>query len=362
MRTHDEIIVYTKIMYGENSVTMPSNVQKHVLLAPYTTLGVGGFAEYFVQVHSTQELTEVVSWATSCDLNITILGGGSNVLIADEGISGLVMQPCFTGIHYEDVEEGVTLVRVGAGVLLDALVEDVVSHGLWGLENLSAIPGTVGATPVQNVGAYGVEVKDVIVSVTMCDITTQKIFEIKNEACKFSYRDSIFKREEGKNFCIIEVAFLLHKKASPKISYKDLTTYFLDTTEPTLREIRNAVIEIRSNKFPDWHIVGTAGSFFKNPTIAKDVFMVLQLKYPDIVGYNNEQGDIKISLGWILEHVCKVKGVWEGKVGLFEKQALVLVCERGVTAEEIKNFSEKIIARVYDATGIRIEREVTLLQ
>lgn len=344
-----------------NTGIMPPQIRANVPLATFTTLGVGGVAEYFAEVSDIDALQDVIAWAETNDLNVTILGDGSNVLVSDAGVAGLVVRPRFMETVFKENGETV-LVEVGAGVSLDTLVEDVVSKNLWGIENLSGIPGTVGATPVQNVGAYGVEVKDIIFSVRVYDRETKKSFEIKNDACAFSYRDSLFKKSGGKKFIITHVTFQLSKKSNPKISYKDLVQYFERNSSPTIREIRNAVIETRSKKFPDWNVVGTAGSFFKNPIITKAHYDELLAEYPDIPRYSTESGDMKVALGWILEHVCNLKGYREGRVGLFEKQALVLVCEKGTRAREIEIFSEKIISFVYERTKIIVEREVTIIK
>jgi UDP-N-acetylmuramate dehydrogenase len=336
-------------------------IQKDVLLAPYTTLGVGGSAEYFAEVRTESDLRDAVLWAEKQGLTVTIFAGGSNVLVSDAGIQGLVLRPMFEDVVYEAEEDGVVRVRVGAGVLLDAFVAETVSRGLWGLENLSAIPGSVGATPVQNVGAYGVEVKDVITSVTVFDCEKKNSYELKNSECDFSYRDSIFKTEAGKKYVITHVTFALSKNAQPKIAYKDLTHFFSEKNNPSLSEIREAIISIRSKKFPDWQVVGTAGSFFKNPIIAQAHFAELVLKYPDIPGYLSDDGKVKVALGWVLDKVCGLKGYTEGEVGLYTEQALVLVCTKGTSAKEVIDFSEKIIAIVFEKTKIKIEREVTML-
>lgn len=340
--------------------TMPSCVSTNVPLAPRTTLGVGGAAEFYAEVSDQATLLSVVRWAKECGHKVTILGEGSNVLVSDSGVRGLVLRPHFTGI--ECTQEGdMVSCTVGAGVILDDVIEAVVAKDLWGIENLSAIPGTVGATPVQNVGAYGVEVKDVISTVHVFDYTTETFFELTNEACALGYRDSIFKSEKGKNFIITHVTFLLSETPDRKISYADLAQYFEGNETPTLREIRNAIIAIRSRKFPDWKVVGTAGSFFKNPRVTNDVYQTLVQKYHDIPGYITDTGMVKIPLGWVLDKVCGLKGYREGDVGLFEQQALVLVCTKGIAAREVENFSQKIIAHVFEKTGIAIEKEVTCI-
>jgi UDP-N-acetylmuramate dehydrogenase len=345
----------------ENQV-LPTFVRTRVSLAPYTTLGVGGEAAYFAEVTNHSELKEAVAWAKMMQIPVSLLGGGSNMLVSSNGYKGLIIRPQFLDIAYEDINAETVRVTVGAGVALDAFVEEVVSRGLWGVENLSGVPGTVGATPVQNVGAYGTEVSDVIESVHVYDMHEEKFSILNCDACAFSYRDSIFKNESGKKFCITHVTFLLSKKINPKISYKDLAHYFSVDASPSLADIRSAVLTIRSNKFPDWNSIGTAGSFFKNPFVTQAEFKRLVSEYPDIPAYNTDSDSVKISLGYILDKVCGLKGFKEGRVGLFEKQALVLVCDKGIDAEEIEKFSEKIIALVFEKTKIVVEREVTNLK
>ncbi len=338
---------------------MPSCIRTDVLLAPYTTLGVGGPAQFFAEVESIASLEEVVAWAQHEGHTITLLGGGSNVLVSEEGVHGLVIRYVSAGITYEECEDTVR-VTADAGVVLDTLIEELVSKKLWGLENLSAIPGTVGAVPVQNVGAYGVEAKDVIESVRVFDCEEKSVRTLTNAACTFAYRDSLFKKAEGSRYIILSVTFRVSRTPAPHIAYKDLTEYFGVDTHPSLSAIREALITIRGKKMPDWHTVGTAGSFFKNPIVARDVYEALVQKYPELPGFPEQNGDVKVSLGWILDKVCGLKGYKEGKVGLYEKQALILVCERGATAREVTDFVSHIIARVQEKTGITIEAEVRM--
>lgn len=346
--------------HTDHNMMMPSIISQHVALAPLTTLGVGGHADYFASVSTLDELREVVAWAKKEGYPITILGGGSNVLISEDGVRGLVVHPAFQEIvfAYHDTD---VLVNVGASVELDALIEQLVEKELWGLENLSAIPGTVGAVPVQNVGAYGVEVRDVITQVIVYDMEIDKVRSLSNEECVFGYRDSLFKKSEGARYVITSVIFRLHKTASPHIAYKDVLEYFDTNASPSLQEIRNAIITIRSQKLPDWRVVGTVGSFFKNPLVHKDVYVSLQKKYPHIPNFPETDGRIKISLGWVLDNICNLRGYREGNVWLHEKQALVLVCEKNISADEVTQFSQKIISIVFEKTGLQIEQEVRTL-
>jgi UDP-N-acetylmuramate dehydrogenase len=340
---------------------MPHNITKNEPLALHTTLGVGGPAEYYAEPNSAEELAGLLEWAKAKEVEITVLGGGSNVLIDDLGIPGLIIRPMFTDLSYEEKDNGVVCVKAGAGIVLDELIQKLVDKGLWGLENLSSIPGMVGAVPIQNVGAYGVEAKDIVRKVVVFDMETMKEKKFTPLQCEFEYRDSIFKKQKGKKYIVTEVIFETNTKPNPKLTYKELRNYFKDNKNPSLKEIRYAIQEIRSNKLPDWTKLGTAGSFFKNPIIPKTHLEKIRKEYPEAMGFEVDDDHVKIPLGWILDNVCNLKGYTEGKVGLYEKQALVLVCEEGATSAEIIAFTKKVIDMVHEKTGICIEREVTTL-
>lgn len=329
-----------------------------VPLARHTTLKTGGVARYFVTVKTVEELGAAVASAEQKQLPHLILGGGSNLLVADAGFPGLVIKMEIMGRLYENDGEGSVRLIVGAGENLDDVVADAVAHGYAGLENLSAIPGTVGATPVQNVGAYGVEVKDVIEAVETYHVPTATAVLIANEECRFGYRDSFFKTTEGAKYVITAVHFRLMTKATVNITYRDLAQRFAHQSEPSLAEVRAAVIAIRAEKFPDWHTVGTAGSFFKNPIIPTADAEELRVRFPELPLYEASPGQMKVSLGYVLDKICGLKGYTEGKVGLYEKQALVLIAKRGATTDEVLHFAATIAAKVYAATGLTIEREV----
>lgn len=334
-------------------------VRHNVSLAAYTTLHVGGNAEFFVAVTTEKELDEAVCYAQEHDLPITVLGGGSNVLISDEGVSGLVIHNQIEGVSQE--VDGIEVkVTAGAGEVLDSLVSWSVSEGYWGLENLSHIPGSVGATPIQNVGAYGVEVKDVITAVKVYDTHLRKFVIFTNEECQFGYRDSYFKHEGKDRYIVSAVTYTLSTEKKPQLAYKDLTNRFSDA-EPTLQDIRDAVIEIRSKKFPDWTQVGTAGSFFKNPILSKVQFDALQSRYPEMPSYVVDEHHVKIPLAWILDKVLGLRGEGQGSVGQYEGQALVLINNGAATADTIVTYAQQIVQKVYEVTGIEVQWEVTRL-
>ncbi|MCA9361410.1 UDP-N-acetylmuramate dehydrogenase [Candidatus Kaiserbacteria bacterium] len=335
---------------------MKLSIAHNVPLADLTTFHIGGEAKEFVEVRSESELSEAIEYAKSNDLPVVILGGGSNVLVSDKGVTGLVVKISILGIGVVEKTDSV-LVRAGAGEVFDSLVRQTVEAGWWGLENLSSIPGLVGATPVQNVGAYGVEVADLIDEVKVYDLK-DSVYKILTAAeCDFGYRDSLFKKTSGR-YIVTEVVYRLKKVGDPNIKYADLKNLFGDDN-PTLLQVREAVITIRSKKFPDWSMVGTAGSFFKNPIIEKSLAEALSRKYETMPMYDTENGLVKIPLGFVLDKVLHLKGYENDKVSTFKNQALVIVAKRGAKASEVEVFANDIADRVLVETGISIEWEVT---
>lgn len=337
---------------------MQLTLRENVPLSQYTTLKVGGVADYVVEVGNVEEVKTALLLAREhTTVSPLILGGGSNVLFSDDGYRGLVIRVNIKEREYYMLDEDTCRLRLGAGEILDDVVEETCEKGLWGLENLSSIPGSVGATPVQNVGAYGVEVSSLITAVEAIHIKTfeEKIFS--NDECSFLYRDSFFKSEAGKSWLITAVTFTLTKAPAPKLAYADLAS-LKEHIEVTPHIVREAVQHIRAGKFPDWNTVGTAGSFFKNPIIEAEHFERLQQEYPAIVGHAQENGMVKVSLGWILDKVCGLKGYCDETVCLYEKQALVLVTKPAATSRDIKNFTALIQKKVFETTNIKIETEV----
>lgn len=334
-------------------------VTQKVALAPLTTLKVGGEARYFTTVASDEEIKEAVRFARQNALPLFVLGGGSNVLVGDKEYPGLVLHMNSRGYTFEIVSTTHVRVEVEAGETLDSFIAETIARGWWGLENLSHIPGTVGATPVQNVGAYGVEVADYILSVTVYNTATSTIEILSNEECLFGYRDSFFKTEEGRHYIILRVTFLLLQNPLPRLGYADLERQFSGSNIPTQQEIRLAIISIRSAKFPDWSTVGTAGSFFKNPIVPLHVAETLRVKYPNMPTYSVDAGTVKLPLGYILDKICNLKGVRKNHVRLYEEQALVLVADSGATATEIETFAGEVQQKVFADTNIFISLEVT---
>lgn len=333
-------------------------IQENVSLAPYTTLKVGGPARYVARVTSTTEVKQAGQFAVQNDLPVLVLGHGSNVLIPDVGYKGLVVINEIMFRTYVDQPDGSVFVTFGAGEHWDEVVESTVERGLWGFENLSHIPGTVGATPIQNVGAYGVEVSDRVVSVEAVSLTTGEQQTFSSSDCQFGYRDSYFKTDEGRKWIIISVTYCLSNSPEAAVlTYADLHAFAGSQIEFSALDIRNEIIRIRSAKFPNWAAVGTAGSFFKNPTVTREELQELLLQYPELPNYPQSTGKAKVSLGWILDKVCGLRGYSDGQVELSTHQALVLI-NHGDSATAVSDFVQQVTRAVYEKTKIVIEPEV----
>ncbi len=333
---------------------------ENVSLSAFTTLQIGGPARFMFRVTSRAGLDHALAFARKRRLPHFILGSGSNLLVSDRGFPGVVIKMELPGVSFKRRGEAL-LVTANAGENWDGFVAQTVSRGAWGLENLSWIPGTVGAAPVQNIGAYGAEVKDCIESVRVLHAVTGAERVLTNLECRFAYRDSLFKGPEGKNEIILSVTFRLALSPRPNLEYKDLQQHFGAQTAPSQAEIRAAVIAIRTAKFPDMAQVGTAGSFWKNPVLAPEEFARLKEKFPGVPAFPSADGSVKVSLAWILDRVCGLRGHHRDHVRLFENQPLVLVTEKGASAADVLAFESEIRARVTAKTGLTIEREVNVV-
>ena len=341
---------------------MLPTLEENVDLSKYTTLKTGGLAKYFFTVTSLEELKTAIHFTKQNNLQFFIIGGGSNLLALDTGYDGVVIKISLRGIIFSNPVNSVIKVTAAAGEFLDSLIAETVKRGFWGMENLSHIPGMVGATPVQNVGAYGIEVSELIDTVTVFDTLNEETLLLTAKECQFGYRDSIFKTKAGKRYIIISVTFNLSSNPQSRLTYADLATYFNNQAIPSQYAVREAVIAIRSQKFPDWQLLGTAGSFFKNPTVPRYKIELLLKRYPNLPVYEVDNNMVKLSLGFILDKICGLKGYRENHVRLFERQALVLVAEDGATSTEIEKFSEQITKKVFSKTNLEIELEVTQIK
>ena len=329
---------------------------ENVSCKEFTTLKVGGLVRYVATITSLEELEQARLLIQELALPYVVLGEGSNVLPSDDFYQGVVLRMQVPGISYGPEQEGKVTVTAGAGVPWEELVSELAQKGYWGTENLAGIPGTVGAAPVQNIGAYGAEFSNICTHVRGINMNTGETFHFTNEECELEYRDSIFKRR--KELVITEVGMKVETHGLPKLGYSDLARLAHEGVQLTTPlEISTAVREVRSKKFPDLSVQGTAGSFFKNPIIDQQRFSELSARYGAIPSYPAKDG-IKVPLAFILDHVLGMKGHVEGKVSLFGNQPLVLVTDEGATAKDVDEFAKTIEKKVFDATGIKIHREV----
>ncbi|MBX4210760.1 UDP-N-acetylmuramate dehydrogenase [Candidatus Parcubacteria bacterium] len=337
-------------------------IEENVQLKNLNTFRIGGNARYFCTIESVSDLQEAVAFALEKKIPLFVLGEGSNVLITDDGFAGLVIQVRIKGISWTEKEDYV-LAEVAAGENWDNFVGEAVKRGLFGIENLSGIPGTVGATPVQNIGAYGGEISNVIVEVKVCDSLTGETASLINSECEFSYRDSIFKRPEGKHWVISSVVYRLVKNGQLKTDYKDIAAYFssLGVVNPTLSDVRDVVLDIRRTKLPDVAKVGTAGSYFKNPIIKKDVYDELSKKFVGLPNFPVNESHVKIPIAWIIDNVLHLKGFRQGDAAVHENQPLVLVNLGNSNSYEVLRLADLIKLKVKDATGIDLEEEVQIV-
>lgn len=331
-------------------------LRESVPLSRLTTLRVGGPARYVVPITTDSELIEALAFAREHSLPYVVLGEGSNVLAPDRGYDGLVLLMQTVGVTYTDREDGTVEAIVQAGVSWDAFVSEATARGLWGVENLAGIPGTVGAAPVQNIGAYGMELEQSLRLVHAYDAEAGREHMFTREACEFGYRQSRFKTE--RNLIITQVTFALRRDGTPQLSYADLAhaqENGISLTTPA--EIADAVRVIRAQKFPDRTKEGTAGSFFKNPIVSDDEYARIQAVYPLLPQYP-AIGGVKIPLAYVLDKVLALRGYRMGSARLFEAQPLVLVADHGATAADVEALACDVEQKVFDAIGISIEREV----
>jgi UDP-N-acetylmuramate dehydrogenase len=335
-------------------------LQENVSLKNYNTFGIDVNARYFAEVKSLAELKEVVDNPIVLENKLLILGGGSNMLFT-KNFDGLIIKVSISGISFT-IQGDEVLVTAGGGVVWDDLVNYCVAHGFAGIENLSLIPGTVGASPIQNIGAYGVELKDIFHSCKAFEIASGELKVFNYTDCNFSYRDSIFKNELKGKYIIVSVIFYLSKQAKLQTHYGAISAELANRhiTAPTIADISNVVSHIRVSKLPDPKTIGNAGSFFKNPVIESVKFDELVKHFEDVVSYPLANGKVKLAAGWLIEQ-CGFKGIVVGETGTWKNQALVLVNHGYATGQEVYDFSEQIIKTVYTKFNIKLEREVNIL-
>jgi UDP-N-acetylmuramate dehydrogenase len=340
-------------------------IAENVPLAPLTTLKVGGAARYFIEATSVAEVSQAVEFSKSAGLPLFILGGGSNLVISDAGWPGLVLKIGITGINHRHGHDEV-IFEAGAGEDWDKFVGMVVAHNIAGIECLSGIPGSVGASPVQNVGAYGQEVSNTIESVVALDLRDGQVHELSNQDCGFSYRTSIFNSTERGRYIILQVNYSLKHGAAAYVTYADLKKYFAGWSEkPTLANVRDAVRKIRAGKgmliTAGDDDCRSAGSFFKNPILSADQYQALTAraaaKNLQIPSYPALDAQKKVSAAWLVEHSGFSRGYGNGPVGISRKHALAIVNRGNATAADIVAFKQDIQQRVEEIWGILLEPE-----
>ncbi|WP_412467236.1 UDP-N-acetylmuramate dehydrogenase [Pedobacter sp. KLB.chiD] len=335
-------------------------IQENISLKPYNSFGIDVQAKSFAEIFSEDELKSLFEHELVKNQKLLIIGGGSNILFT-QNYDGLVIKISIKGIQSKVIDDQV-LVTAGAGEVWNDFVNYCVENHFAGVENLSLIPGTVGASPIQNIGAYGVELKDVFESCTAFEIKTGEMKTFTYNDCHFGYRESVFKGRLKGQYIITSVTFRL--SAVPKIntSYGAIETelHSRGIAQPTIADVSAAVSHIRVSKLPDPSTIGNAGSFFKNPVIEKHEFADVVAKHPDVVHYPTADGKVKLAAGWLIEQ-CGWKGKVVGQTGTWRNQALVLVNHGRATGKEVYDFSEQIIDSVKSTFGVTLEREVNIL-
>jgi UDP-N-acetylmuramate dehydrogenase len=336
------------------------NILENYDLSKLNTFGVKAISSFFVEIKNEEEIKKLFSSEIFKKNEKLFLGGGSNVLFTKD-FEGIVILNKLKGIYILEENEDFVVVKSMGGENWHDLVLFAVNNGYWGIENLSLVPGSVGASPVQNIGAYGVEIKDVIENVEAFEIESGKKRIFKESECEFGYRESIFKNKLKGKYFISSITIKLSKKENKKTRYKTLDDYLKNNniTVSGVKDISDVIVEIRRSKLPDPKILGNAGSFFKNVFIEKEKLEELRREYGD-VPFFEEDGNIKIPAGWLIES-CGWKGKRIGNVGVHEKQALVLVNFGGATGMELKELSEQIMSSVAFKFNIELAREVNLI-
>lgn len=333
-------------------------IHTNIPLKNYTTMRLGGNARFMADAHTPEELVELSRNAKTQGLPIFILGGGSNVIVHDEGFSGLVIRNRIPGFDIIEDDASHTTIRIGAGENWDNVVKRTVDMGLNGIEAMSAIPGTAGAAPIQNVGAYGQEIADTLVSLEAYDNTTDSFVELQNEDCGFSYRHSIFRGDAAGRYVVIAITLRLYKAAPQPPFYKAIEDYFAanNITMFTPQIIRDTVIKIRADKLPDPAVTPNTGSFFKNALIEDWQLDELKNEYPDMPSYDMPNGNFKIPTGWLIEQTG-LKGKTLHGMRVHDKNALVLINESATSYQDLAAARDEISGAVRDKFRITIEQE-----
>jgi len=337
------------------------NIIENYPLLKLNTFGIDVKAKYFTSINTINELIEATKTNVFKDLELLILGGGSNILFTKD-FDGLVILNNIKGKEIIDQNQQSIFLKIGAGENWHELVMYCVDNGWGGIENLSLIPGNTGTAPMQNIGAYGVEIKETFIELEALEISSGKIVKFNNSDCEFGYRESVFKNKMKNQYIILNITLELKKNPVLNINYGDVKAILesQNIKNPGIKELSNAIISIRQSKLPDPKKIGNSGSFFKNPIVSLNQLELIKKKYPNVVNYEINENEFKIAAGWLIE-----RAGWKGKkfnnYGIHEKQALVLVNYGLANGMEIFELSEKIILDIKDKFGITLEREVNII-
>ncbi|MFP3923821.1 UDP-N-acetylmuramate dehydrogenase [Pseudomonas sp. W5-36] len=338
---------------------MTLNVQHDVPLKPYNTFGVAVRARRFAEAFSDDDVREALAYSSGHDVPLMVIGGGSNLLLTRD-VDALVLRMANRGIRITHEDCGGAIVEAEAGEPWHPFVLDTLAKGLAGLENLSLIPGTVGAAPMQNIGAYGVELKDIFHSLTAMDRHSGELREFTLADCEFGYRDSLFKRQPNR-WLILRVRFKLSYSASLHLDYGPVRQRLEEQgiKEPSPMHVSRAICAIRSEKLPDPATLGNAGSFFKNPLVSAEQVAVIKLTHPDVVGYPQADGQVKLAAGWLIEQ-AGWKGFRDGDAGVHALQSLVLVNYGEASGGQLLGLAQRIQADILERFGVALEMEPNL--
>jgi len=337
------------------------NLLQNISLKPFNTFGINVFSSFFSAFSNIQELAELLEFSEKEKLNCLTIGGGSNLLFTKD-YDGIIIKNELDGIELVREDDSYYFVKAAAGVGWHNFVLHCIENNYGGVENLSLIPGSVGATPLQNIGAYGVELKDIFHELEAFDITTKTITKFSLNDCAFGYRESVFKRQLKGKYIITSVTFKLTKQPVFNTKYGAIEQELekMGCTELSIKNISNAVINIRSSKLPNPKEIGNAGSFFKNPVIDNELYAKLISLYPTIPVYPAPNNKHKLAAGWLIEQ-CGWKGYRKDDAGCHSKQALVLVNYANASGKEIYDLSSEIVASVQQKFGVDLEREVNII-
>jgi len=334
-------------------------VRKNISLKALNTFHFNVSASEYIETNSVKNIQEWLETEKPDLKDVLVLGGGSNLLFSSD-YSGTIIHPLFNDIKIVKEDDDTVLIEAGAGKVWDEFVEFCVNNKYYGIENLSLIPGTVGASPVQNIGAYGMEAGNVIVKVNGLFLDSGKEFSYSNSECNFGYRNSIFKKELKNRVLITSVLFRLSKKEQFDLNYGHLEDKVKEYGELTIANVRKAVISIRNSKLPDPVVTGNAGSFFKNPEIAASMYHNLKAKFPDMPGYPLKNEKVKVPAGWLIDK-AGWKGKRSGEAGVHHEQALVLVNLGKATGKDVLELASLIEKDIRDKFGIDLEKEVIII-